>query len=247
METDRPTSSPRRKSAVTCWRYARGTRGEPSKPAITASSSFTGAPLARTGHFLKKDPAPQAEAPAADAFPCRGGTHSGRHPQPDPLRLLPPDVCLRPPHQRGRRSPRHRHRQDQRPVAGRRQGQQGTHRAGAQAGPREPAPNVVGARPSRPALAVSQSPTDRPCRHHVLVRTFADAVKAADLPGERHATPHTLRHAYATRLFERKVDTRVVQVLLGHESIATTTIYTHLTEPTRASLRKRLDKVMSGF
>jgi len=34
---------------------------------------------------------------------------------------------------------------------------------------------------------------------------------------------------------------------LGHENIATTTIYTHLTEPTRVSLRKLLDKVMSGF
>jgi len=86
-----------------------------------------------------------------------------------------------------------------------------------------------------------------PVATHVLTRTFADAVKAADLPGNRRATPHTLRHAYATRLFEKKVDTRVVQALLGHENIATTTIYTHLTEPTRASLRKLLDKVMSGL
>jgi integrase/recombinase XerD len=67
------------------------------------------------------------------------------------------------------------------------------------------------------------------------------------LPALRGPTPHTLRHAYATRLFEEKVDTRVVQLLLGHENIATTTIYTHLTEPTRASLRTLLDTVMSGF
>jgi site-specific recombinase XerD len=46
---------------------------------------------------------------------------------------------------------------------------------------------------------------------------------------------------------ENDVDTRVVQILLGHASIATTTIYTHLTEPIRAKLRAILDPLMTGL
>jgi integrase/recombinase XerD len=79
----------------------------------------------------------------------------------------------------------------------------------------------------------------------VLRRTFQDAARAAGIT--RRVTPHALRHSYATRLLERGVDTRVVQILLGHVHIATTAIYTHLTEPTRVSLRGILDTLMTGL
>jgi site-specific recombinase XerD len=84
-----------------------------------------------------------------------------------------------------------------------------------------------------------------PANQQVLRRTFQDAARAAGIT--RRVTPHALRHSYATRLLENGVDTRVVQILLGFPHIGATAIYTHLTEPTRVSLRGILDTLMTGL
>ncbi|MCK5712041.1 MAG: tyrosine-type recombinase/integrase [Hyphomicrobiaceae bacterium] len=85
----------------------------------------------------------------------------------------------------------------------------------------------------------------KPINSQVLGRVCRRAAIAAGIA--RRITPRILRHSYATRLLENGVDIRVVQILLGHVNIATTAVYTHLTEPTRASLKMILDKLMTGL
>jgi len=69
----------------------------------------------------------------------------------------------------------------------------------------------------------------------VIVKKY---VKIAGLPVM--ATPHTIRHSFATDLLANGVDLRLVQEFLGHRNIATTQIYTHVTNKQLKDIHKKL-------
>lgn len=94
----------------------------------------------------------------------------------------------------------------------------------------------------RPKCWLFEGPKGKQYSATSIENIFRKAIKQTHI--NKHATPHTLRHSFATHLLEQGINLRYIQELLGHSSSKTTEIYTRVSKQKLSQIKNPLDILM---
>jgi len=99
--------------------------------------------------------------------------------------------------------------------------------------------------PGSTPQGISPSLSKKPMHETSVRRALLAALEESGV--QKHATVHTLRHSYATHLLEAGVNLRVIQAHLGHSSIQSTLVYTHLTQKAQSPAVDAINEILNDL